>query len=42
MHQRLTRKINVLRMYTEHAEFNYEQPKMTYNKKTGEVTIEEV
>lgn len=42
MHQRLMRKINVLRMYTDQAEFGYEQPKMTYDKKTGEVTIEEV
>ena len=42
LHQRLMRKINVLRMYTDQAEFGYEQPKMTYDKETGEVTIEEV
>ena len=42
LHQRLMRKINVLRMYTEQSEFNYEQPKMTYDRATGDVTIEEV
>jgi len=26
-------------MFTAHAEFNYEAPQMTYDKKTGEVTI---
>jgi hypothetical protein len=26
-------------MYTEHKTFNYEQPRMTYDKATGEVTI---
>ena len=27
------------RMHNTHAEFNYKQPKMEYNKETGDVTI---
>lgn len=26
-------------MFTDHSQFNYEQPKMTYDKETGDVTI---
>jgi hypothetical protein len=33
------RKINQLKMYTEDRNFNYEQPSMTYDKKTGDVKI---
>lgn len=33
------RKLNLLRMYTEQKEFNYEQPEMIYDKKTGDVKI---
>ena len=33
------RKLNMLRMYTEQKEFNYEQPEMIYDKKTGDVRI---
>ena len=29
----------MLRMYTEQKEFNYEQPEMIYDKKTGDVRI---
>jgi hypothetical protein len=39
MNSRLQRKINVLRMFTDHKMFNYERPDMTYDKKTGDVTI---
>ena len=28
-----------MKMFTEQAEWNYEQPKMTYDKETGDVTI---
>ena len=37
----LRRKMQVLRMYTELKEFNYEAPNMSYDKKTGEVKINE-
>lgn len=39
MNARLQRKINVLKLYTEHSDYNYEQPTMTYNRETGDVTI---
>jgi hypothetical protein len=39
MNAKLQRKINVLRMFTDYKTFNYEQPEMTYDKKTGNVTI---
>jgi hypothetical protein len=26
-------------MFTDHKKFNYEQPRMTYDKTTGDVTI---
>lgn len=39
MNSRLQRKINVLKMFTDHQKFNYEKPDMTYDKKTGNVTI---
>ena len=39
MNSALQRKINVLKMFTEYKTFNYEQPEMTYDKKTGNVTI---
>ena len=29
----------MLKMFTDHKKFNYEQPRMTYDKATGEVTI---
>ena len=31
------RKLNVLKMATDQKEFNYEQPEMIYDKKTGDV-----
>jgi hypothetical protein len=34
---RLKRKLNMLKMMTEDAEFTYEQPEMIYDKKTGDV-----
>jgi hypothetical protein len=33
------KKLQIIQMYTEHKSFNYVQPEMTYDKKTGEVTI---
>lgn len=33
------RKLNMLRMHTEQREFNYQQPEMIYDKKTGDVKI---
>ena len=39
MDQRVRRKLNKLRMYTEHSDFTYEPPQMTYDKATGDVTI---
>ncbi len=35
----LKRKLNVLKMVTEDAEFTYEPPEMIYDKSTGDVTI---
>lgn len=34
------KKLQVLRMFTDLKEFDYEQPNMTYDKKTGEVKIQ--
>ena len=39
MNAELQRKINVLKMFTKEREWNYEQPQMTYDKETGDVTI---
>jgi len=39
LHAKLMRKINVLKMFTDHKKFNYEQPRMTYDKETGDVHI---
>ena len=39
LNARLQRKINVLKLYTEHTDYNYEQPTMTYDRETGDVTI---
>lgn len=39
MNATLQRKINVLKMFTKEREWNYEQPQMTYDKETGDVTI---
>jgi hypothetical protein len=33
------RKLNLLKMYTEDKDFNYQQPEMIYDKKTGDVKI---
>ena len=33
------RKFNAIKMHTEQKEFNYEQPQMIYDKKTGDVRI---
>lgn len=35
----INRKLNVLKMNTQHREFTYEQPEMIYDKKTGDVII---
>ena len=39
MNAQLQRKINILKMFTKEAEFNYEQPQMNYDKETGDVQI---
>jgi len=31
--------MNMMKMYTKDREFNYEQPRMSYDKATGDVTI---
>jgi len=36
---KVDRKLKMLRLFTEHANFNYEAPIMTYDKQTGNVTI---
>ncbi len=36
---KLKRKLNVLKMMTEDADFTYEPPEMIYDKSTGDVTI---
>ena len=41
MNAQLQRKINILKLFTEEKEWNYEKPEMTYDKATGEVTIHE-
>ena len=33
------RKLNLLKMYIVEKDFNYEQPEMIYDKKTGDVKI---
>lgn len=39
MEQKLQRKLNMLKMWTIDSEFNYQQPEMEYDRKTGDVTI---
>ena len=39
MNAQLQRKINVIKMFTKEKEWNYEEPNMTYDKETGDVTI---
>lgn len=41
MNNVLRRKINIMKMFTEHRDFNYEQPKVTYDSPTGEVKMHE-
>ena len=36
---KLKRKLNMMKMMTDDAEFTYEPPNMTYDKSTGEVSI---
>ena len=36
---KLKRKLNMLRIYTEDSQFSYKQPQMEYNKETGDVKI---
>lgn len=36
---KLKRKINAMKMVTEHADFTYEPPNMIYDKSTGDVQI---
>lgn len=39
LQMKFNRKLNILKLYAEKPEFNYEQPQMIYDKKTGDVTI---
>lgn len=39
MQLKLNRMLNVHKLFGETPEFNYEQPKMIYDKETGDVTI---
>lgn len=32
--------MKILQMYTDYKEYNYETPKMSYDKDTGELVIE--
>ena len=41
MNALLQRKINILKLFTEEKEWNYEATQMTYDSATGEVTIHE-
>ena len=41
LNAQLQRKINILKLFTEEREWNYEKPEMSYDKATGEVTIHE-
>ena len=41
MEAAMKKKLQVLRMFTDMKEFDYEQPNMTYDKKTGEVKVQE-
>lgn len=38
---KVKRKLQVLRMFSELKDFDYEPPTMSYDKKTGEIIIEE-
>ena len=37
---KVKRKLQVLRMFSDLKDFDYEPPKMSYDKKTGEIKIE--
>jgi hypothetical protein len=39
MQSKIERQFKILDMYTEHREFNYEPPQMTYDRATGEINI---
>lgn len=39
LNDKLSKKINYLKMHTTESKFNYEQPEMIYDKKTGDVKI---
>jgi hypothetical protein len=39
LERQFAKKMNMMKMYTKDREFNYEQPRMSYDKKTGDVTI---
>lgn len=41
MELEVKKKLQVLRMFSEMKDFDYEPPTMTYDKKTGEVKIQE-
>ena len=41
LQDQFTRRLKFIRMSTEDRRFNYEQPEMTYDKKTGDVIIHE-
>ena len=37
----INRKVNVLQMFTKYKDYNHKEPTMSYDSKTGEVTIKE-
>ena len=37
--RKLKRKLKIIEMFTQYKEYNYEPPKMTYDKATGELKI---
>lgn len=41
MEIKVKKKLQILRMFTELKDFNYEAPNMTYDKKTGDINITE-
>ena len=41
MENEVKKKLQVLRMFSDLKDFDYEPPTMTYDKKTGEVKVQE-
>lgn len=41
LEMQVKKKLNLLRIFTDLKEFNYEAPQMYYDKQSGEIKIEE-